>query len=147
MIHRDALPPQAQDGRAACALLARNGWGGNWLYGVYPFWHFHTKGHEVLACVAGRARLGLGGEGGIEVEIRKGDVCILPAGVGHRRLEAGDGFTMAGGYPPGQEGNIVRPGEIPDAAARAAIAALPLPRTDPLSGAADGIVLLWAAHA
>lgn len=145
VIHRNALPAEAREGRAACALLSANGWGGNWLYGVYPFWHFHTRGHEVLACTAGRARLGLGGEDGIEVEVRRGDACVLPAGVGHRCLESSADFQMAGGYPPGQEGNIVRPGEIGDAEAREAIAALPLPATDPLSGRTDGIVELWRA--
>jgi uncharacterized protein YjlB len=143
VIYRDALPREARQGRAACALLVSNGWGGNWLYGVYPFWHFHTKGHEVLACTAGRARLGLGGEGGMEVEVRQGDVCVLPAGVGHRCLQASGDFQMAGGYPPGQEGDIVRPGEIAIDEARAKIAALPLPTTHPLSGKADGIVRLW----
>jgi uncharacterized protein YjlB len=145
VIYRDALPAEAREGRAACALLSANGWGGNWLYGVYPFWHFHTKGHEVLACVAGRARLGLGGEDGIEVEVRQGDVCVLPAGVGHKCLESSGDFQMAGGYPPGQQGNIVRPGEIDESEARRQIAALPLPATDPLSGKADGMVELWRA--
>jgi uncharacterized protein YjlB len=143
VICRDALPAEAREGGAACAMLKANGWGGNWLWGVYRFWHFHTRGHEVLACVAGRARLGLGGDDGIEVEVGRGDVCVLPAGVGHRCLESGEGFTMAGGYPPGQEGNIVRPGDMPIEAARAESAALPLPETDPLSGKADGLVALW----
>lgn len=147
VILRDALPREARHGRAACALLYGNGWGGNWLYGVYPFWHFHTKGHEALACVGSRARLGLGGEHGIEVEVRLGDVCVLPAGVGHRCIEAGAGFLMAGGYPPGQEGDIVRPEDVGADEARAAIAALPLPPTDPLSGRADGIVSLWRSVA
>lgn len=145
VIRRGALPAAARDGRAACALLSSNGWGGNWLYGVYPFWHFHTRGHEVLACVAGRARLGLGGEDGLAVEIARGDVCVLPAGVGHRCLEATDDFLMAGGYPPGQEGDIVRPGDMREADLRDAIAAVALPETDPLSGRDDGIVALWRA--
>lgn len=146
VIYRDALPEAARAGRAACTLLSSNGWGGNWLYGVYPFWHFHTRGHEVLACTAGRARIGLGGEAGVEVEVVRGDVCVLPAGVGHRCLESSADFQMAGGYPPGQEGNIVRPGEIGEADARMAIAALPLPATDPISGRADGVVDLWRAR-
>jgi uncharacterized protein YjlB len=65
VILRTSLPESARDGDDACALLRRNGWSGNWLYGVYDFWHFHTRGHEVLACVAGSAELGLGGEQGI----------------------------------------------------------------------------------
>lgn len=146
VILRDALPEHARDGDAACALLKRNGWTGNWLYGVYPFWHFHTRGHEVLACVSGWATLGLGGDDGIVIRVEKGDVCVLPAGVGHRSLEAGDGFLMAGGYPPGQQGNIVRPGDMDDAQVRAEIGSLMLPKTDPVSGRADGVVALWKAQ-
>lgn len=143
VIYRDVLPAGAREGRAACALLSGNGWGGNWLYGVYSFWHFHTKGHEVLACVAGRARLGLGGEDGIEVEVRQGDVCVLPAGVGHRCLDCSADFQMAGGYPPGQEGDVVRPGDRDLNDVREAIAAVPLPTTDPLTGGDGGVARLW----
>ena len=41
---------------------------------------------------------------------------------------------MAGGYPPGQEGNIVRPGDIDVDEAIRAIAQLALPATDPITG-------------
>jgi uncharacterized protein YjlB len=144
---RDRLPQEARGGTAAGALYRKNGWTGTWVYTVYPFWHFHTKGHEVLACVSGTATIGFGGDGGIRVDVRVGDVCVIPAGVGHRRFEVSDGFLMAGGYPPGQEGDIVRPGEIdPDKAARL-IAALRLPETDPVSGKDDGVVALWRTMA
>ncbi len=145
IVYRDALPPEAREGRAACALLSANGWGGNWLYGVYPFWHFHTRGHEVLACVAGWARLGIGSDEGVEARIGKGDVVVLPAGVGHRALEASEDFLVAGGYPPGQEGNIVRPGEMEEGEISRQIAALPLPETDPLGSGRNGVPELWAA--
>ena len=49
-----------------------------------------------------------------------GDVVVIPAGVGHKRLsEKRGGFTVVGGYPPGQSGTITRPGEIPLDEARA----------------------------
>ena len=91
----------------------------------------------------GTARLGLGGEGGIEVEVAEGDVVLVPAGVGHRRVAASAHFQMAGGYPPGQQGDIVRPGEINEAQAARAIAALPLPQTDPLTGERGGLLAFW----
>lgn len=50
--------------------------------------------------------LGFGGEsnqGRVETEVRKGDVIIVPAGVGHRLLEDLDGdFEMVGSYPRGK---------------------------------------------
>ena len=50
---------------------------------------------------------------------------------------------MAGGYPPGQQGNIVRPGDIDIGEAIRAIARLALPDADPITGQADGVVTIW----
>lgn len=145
VLWKGRLPRDARDGRAACALYRRSGWGGTWVYTVYPFWHFHTLGHEVLGCVAGRARIGFGGDGGIAVDMEPGDVAVIPAGVGHKKLEASGDFLMAGGYPPGQEGNIVRPGDLDEARIAAEIGEVGLPETDPVSGLADGVVAIWRA--
>jgi uncharacterized protein YjlB len=145
LVYPSAWDRDQLDGEAACALLKRNGWGGNWVYGVYPFWHFHTRGHEVLVCLSGSARLGLGGDDGVAADVSPGDVLVLPAGTGHRCLSASDDFLVAGGYPPGQEGNIVRPGEIDVDEAAAEIEGLAMPETNPLTGAADGVVTLWKA--
>lgn len=143
LLWKGRLPVECREGEAACALYRRNGWGGTWVYTVYPFWHFHTRGHEVLSCVAGQARIGFGGDGGMVADIDVGDVAIIPAGVGHRKLEASADFLMAGGYPPGQEGNIVRPGDFDRDTAVAEIRRVPLPETDPITGGADGVVALW----
>jgi uncharacterized protein YjlB len=140
---RGRLPAAHRSGDQATALYRRNGWRGTWVYTVFPYWHFHTRGHEVLACVSGRARIGFGGDGGIEVDVGIGDVCVIPAGVGHRRLGSSPDFQMAGAYPPRQEGNIVRPGDMDGAAAAREIAGLALPETDPISGNADGLVDAW----
>ena len=95
-----------------CRLYERNGWHGCWIYTVFPYWHFHTRGHEVLTSVAGSARLGLGGRPNSVLEVTVGDVIVIPAGVGHRRIGASRDFLMAGAYPPEQEGNIVRPRDM-----------------------------------
>lgn len=145
VVRKGGLPVAARSGEAACALYAANGWGGTWVYTVYPFWHFHTNGHEVLSCVAGTATIGFGGEDGIVADISVGDVAIVPAGVGHKKLAASPGFQMAGGYPPKQSGNIVRAGEMTDDEIAKALARLALPDTDPISGKDDGVVSVWRA--
>ena len=137
------LPSDARDGAAATALFRQNGWQGTWVYTVFPFWHFHTRGHEALASVSGRARIGFGGDHGIVVDVEVGDFCVIPAGVGHRRLDSSPDFLMAGGYPPDQEGNIVRIGDLDEATIIREIAALALPETDPISGQSDGVVAAW----
>jgi uncharacterized protein YjlB len=142
---RARLPREDRAGAQATALFRRNGWQGTWVYTVFPYWHFHTRGHEALACVSGRARIGFGGDHGVKVDVEAGDVCVIPAGVGHRRYDSSSDFQMAGGYPPGQEGNIVRPGDLDDATIAREIADVALPETDPISGRSDGVVATWAA--
>jgi uncharacterized protein YjlB len=121
---------------AARELFAGHGWRGSWVDGVFDFHHFHSTSHEVLAVVAGAATLELGGPQGEAFEVAAGDVLVLPAGTGHRRATARDGFTVVGAYPEGQEDYDLLRGE--DAAeveaARERIAALPAPPQDPVGG-------------
>ena len=116
-------------------VLAEHGWGGAWTNGVFDFHHFHSTSHEVLAVVSGSATLELGGPQGAAFAVTRGDVLVLPAGTGHRRAAARDGFTVVGAYPAGQERyDILRDA---DEAARERIRAVPLPDRDPVGG--DGI--------
>jgi uncharacterized protein YjlB len=98
----------------------------------------------VLGCVAGEAEVGFGGDSGAKVTFRAGDVVAIPAGVGHKRLsEKRGGFTVVGGYPPGQSGRITRPGEYPLAEAQRLIAALALPKGDPVFGPEGPLLSAW----
>jgi uncharacterized protein YjlB len=112
--------------------FAAHGWGGTWVNGVFDFHHFHSTSHEALAVVAGAAVVELGGPQGEAFEVAAGDVLVLPAGTGHRRRSARDGFTVVGAYPAGQEDyDLLREA---DDAARARIDALPAPPDDPVGG-------------
>ena len=124
---------QVSDARA---LLAAHGWGGSWVNGVFDFHHFHSTSHEALAVVAGQATLELGGPQGDSFEGTTGDVLVLPAGTGHRRASARNGFTVVGAYPPGQEDYDLLRGDDPAEveAARERIAALEPPGGDPVGG-------------
>lgn len=141
--YEGVLPPELRAAGACQALFRRNGWGGAWVNGIYDYWHFHSRGHEVLGCIAGEARIGFGGEGGATVTLRAGDVVVIPAGIGHRRLAASADFLVVGAYPPGQEGDIVRPGDLTVEAAAEALAALPLPLGDPVSGFEGPLLPAW----
>ena len=144
LLYRHALAPPLRTASGCQALFARNQWTGNWVDGIFDYWHFHVTGHEALGCVAGSARVGFGGDAGIAVEFREGDVVVIPAGVGHKRLSAKhDGFTVVGGYPPGQSGAISKPGELSPDAAKRAIAALAMPRADPILGETGPLIACW----
>jgi uncharacterized protein YjlB len=116
----------------ARALFADHGWGGSWVNGIFDFHHFHSTSHEALAIVSGSATVELGGPQGEAFEVHAGDVLVLPAGTGHRRATARNGFTVVGAYPEGQEDyDLLREA---DAAARSRIDALSAPPDDPVGG-------------
>src|SRR3954453_2930636 len=120
------------DAAAARARYAEHGWGGTWVSGVFHSPHFHSNAHEALSVIAGRATLELGGPQGEAFEVSAGDVLVLPAGTGHRRAAAADGFAVVGAYPAGQEDyDLLREA---DAAAIARIEALPAPPDDAVGG-------------
>ena len=125
------------------ALFDTNGWRGSWRNGVYDFDHFHSNAHEVLGVARGTATLQLGGDAGQAVEVGPGDVLVLPAGTGHRRIEASADFTVVGAYPQGQEHyDICR---IRSAETELRISKLARPKSDPVHGRDGPLPGLWGA--
>ena len=125
--------------------FAENDWTNSWRDGVYSFPHYHSTSHEVLGVYSGTATLRLGGERGKNVEVRAGDVIVIPAGVAHQNIGAGDDFGVVGAYPDGREWDLLRglPGERPKADQN--IAALPMPENDPIYGAEGPLRRIWKA--
>lgn len=143
VIYRGALPTDRADLATEVERLYRdNGWGGCWRWGVYDFHHFHANAHEALAVFAGVAHIQFGGEGGETHDVAVGDVVLIPAGVGHRCLEATHDFQVVGGYPGGQSPDMNRNAE--DAGkVISQIAAVPLPEADPIYGKTGPLMRLW----
>jgi uncharacterized protein YjlB len=133
--YRQAVVLSADDPAATFEQSFRkHGWGNDWRNGVYAHHHYHSTAHEVLGVYAGSATIRFGGEPGMDLEVGAGDVVVIPAGVGHKRLVASSDFAVVGAYPDGQrpDMNVGEPGERPRV--DQTIAGLALPLNDPVFG-------------
>jgi uncharacterized protein YjlB len=124
-------------------MFAANGWGDGWRNGIHPFLHFHTGTHEVLGIAAGHAVVRFGGDAGRALELKAGDVAVLPAGVGHQRLQASRDLLVVGAYPRNGRFDQKRPDEVNGETARRAVAQVALPDRDPVHGADGPLRKLW----
>jgi uncharacterized protein YjlB len=124
-------------------IFASNGWEDYWRDGIYDFLHFHTGTHEVLGIARGTAKVMFGGDKGRTLELKAGDVVVLPAGTGHRRLAKSDDLLVVGAYPAVGHYDEPKPHEVDHVKARATIATVPVPEKDPLYGSNGPLVRLW----
>ena len=128
------------------ALFARNGWRDSWRDGIYPFLHFHTRTHEVLGIARGTVSARFGGARGRVLHLKPGDVVVLPAGTGHRRIRASRDLLVVGAYPQGGHYDEPRPRDVDHDEAIARVAEVKLPRTDPVYGRTGPLKQLWRKH-
>lgn len=133
-LYRGVLPSAGDAEQAIEAHFAANGWSNAWVDGIYPFHHYHATVHEVLGIARGRVKVQLGGPAGPVVDLEAGDCVLIPAGVGHCRLEASSDLSVVGAYPGGADWDLVRAVPEARAAALEKIAAVPSPERDPVTG-------------
>jgi uncharacterized protein YjlB len=124
-------------------LFRKNDWKNSWRDGIYDYHHYHSTAHEVMGVYSGSAKVNFGGTQGLMLELTKGDVIIIPAGVAHKCIQSTDDFKCVGAYPSGQEYdmNYGEPGERPKADEN--IANTPLPTHDPVFGKQGPMEKWW----
>ena len=124
-------------------LFAANRWGDSWRNGIYNYLHYHSRIHEVLGIARGQARVRFGGNDGKEVDVKAGDVAILPAGTGHQLVMTSEDLLVVGAYPPAGTYDLCRGTPEEHERALKSIPKAPLPKSDPVYGAAGPLTRLW----
>lgn len=145
-VYRQAVAlPQRQPAAAFEALFAAHHWPPAWRSSIFGYHHYHSTAHEVLGVFRGQATIQFGGEHGVALEVRAGDVVVIPAGVAHKSLRASADFCTVGAYPLGQQWDTCtgQPGERPRTDRN--IASVPLPQADPVHGRHGPLMTHWAA--
>ena len=121
-------------------LFTRNRWPAAWRNGVHPFHHYHSNGHEALGIYSGEVTVQFGGDPGVTVTAKRGDVIVLPAGTGHKKLSSRGSLGVVGAYPEGQHPETCR---VFSEKHLEAIAGVPLPPCDPVGGPKGPLFTYW----
>ena len=124
-------------------LFTRNGWPAAWRNGVFAYHHYHADGHEVLGVYSGEVTVLFGGEGGVELTARPGDVIVLPAGTGHKKLASRGRLGVVGAYPEGRHPQTSIAATTSAAKSAAIIARVALPSSDPVCGPGGPLFEHW----
>jgi len=124
-------------------VFAQNGYTNAWVDGIFDYHHYHSNTHEVMGVFCGKADVQFGGEHGVCIELDKGDVVIIPAGVAHKKLNSTDDFTVVGAYPNGSDYDIKygKAEERPEA--DETIAKVKNPDSDPVYGSKGHLFECW----
>ena len=143
LVYAGAIATGEDLAEAIEALFARHGWPPAWRNGVHPFHHFHCTAHEALGVYRGEVTVRFGGESGVDITARAGDVLVLPAGTGHKKLASRGTLGVVGAYPAGQDADMHTRRAADPARELQALARIPLPASDPVYGAAGPLFEHW----
>lgn len=120
-----------------------NKWIYNQAHHVFRYCHYYSNTHVVLGICSGNADLSIGGTSGITARIEKGDVVIVPAGVGLQLADASKDFKLVGAYSTKDTPTMMKDDGVGRALAEIQITATELPDLDPILGPEDGLLNIW----
>ena len=143
VLYRGALGNEGDLAVRCEEMFNAHSWPGSWRNGIYGHHHYHSNAHEVLGIARGAARVRLGGASGQTVELREGDVVVIPAGVAHKRESATGDLLVIGSYPKGQQPDICQADPASREKAAGNVARVALPACDPVTGLAGPLLDCW----
>ena len=128
------------------ALFSRNRWPAAWRNGIHPFHHYHINGHEALGVYSGEVTVLFGGDAGIVLTAKPGDVIVLPAGTGHKKLSSKGALGVVGAYPDGQHPDTCIPPLARAQRNAEIVTRIPLPASDPVFGPQGPLFDHWKPY-
>ena len=144
IVYQGVFQPDAHDpASTAEQIFTANGWVSTWRNGIFAYHHYHSTAHEVLAICRGTAQVRFGGEQGLTLDVQAGDVVVLPAGTGHKRLRASNDLLVVGAYPPNQDVDLLHGETAERPKALENIQRVPLPLSDPVYGKIGPLLECW----
>jgi len=121
-------------------LFSRNRWPAAWRNGVFSFHHYHSNSHEALGVYEGEVTVQFGGQegkmSGVTVTAKPGDVIVLPAGTGHKKISSRGALGIVGAYPEGSNPDTCR-------GLSKTSSQVPLPACDPVYGPGGPLFTYW----
>ena len=96
-----------------------------------------------MGVARGSAVVQVGGRRGRKLRLKAGDVIVLPAGTGHRRVSASKDFLVIGAYPATGTYDICRTSPDEHDRALKTVPKVPPPRKDPVYGKDGELLRLW----
>jgi uncharacterized protein YjlB len=144
IVYSQAVTLPTRDAAAVFeTMFEAHQWGNGWRNGIYGVHHYHSTAHEVLGIFRGQATVQCGGEHGVILQVQRGDVVVIPAGVAHKNLGSSGDFGVVGAYPWGQRWDTCygKAGERPRTDDN--IARVALPQADPVYGAPGPLMQSW----
>jgi uncharacterized protein YjlB len=124
-------------------IFHKNNWKNTWSNGIYTFHHYHSNTHECMGIATGKAWVIFGGPGGKRLQLEKGDLIIIPAGLAHKCSRTSADFFCVGAYPGGAEYDINLGTKEEMEKAKPRIQKLSLPLQDPLFGKEGFLKAFW----
>ena len=141
LVYPAAVPIASPEGFEE--LFTRNRWPAAWRDGIFPFHHYHSNSHEALGIYEGEVTVQFGGERGVAVTARPGDVIVLPAGTGHKKLSSRGALGVVGAYPEGSNPDTCMPPFARSRSNARNVAQVSLPSSDPVYGPVGPLFTYW----
>ncbi|KAH7009860.1 hypothetical protein EDB80DRAFT_891995 [Ilyonectria destructans] len=148
VLHYRGVLPEPYTEETATQFLTSNKWEKRGTWGHIGIRHFHPNSHECYGIFRGHSTLLLGqisptGENGVEINVKTGDVIVLPAGTAHSSLRSSSDYRYIGVYPEGCPRWRNETGKRPATNFTEDIKAVGMPEMDPVYGSEGPLVNLW----